>query len=185
VLSVVVSVVFALRSAASSRAALHLEIIALRHQVAVLNRSRPPRLRLTAVDRVVWAAVAGLERLAGGARPRQAGHRTRLAPTRVPPVLDLEESVPYGSSSRGSRGPRVDSSNDRRECALGSATHSWGIAETGDLGESGDRREGCPLGIRPILDMKAPGERGCRQWKHVHRADRRDIGQSLQPLGQA
>ena len=53
--SVVVSLVFALRSAARSRAALHLEILALRHQVAVLNRSRPSRLRLTAADRVLWA----------------------------------------------------------------------------------------------------------------------------------
>ena len=52
---VVVSLVFALRSAARSRAALHIEILALRHQVAVLNRSRPPRLRLTAPDRVLWA----------------------------------------------------------------------------------------------------------------------------------
>ena len=53
--SVVVSLVFALRSAARSRAALHLEILALRHQLAVLNRSRPPRLRLTAADRLLWA----------------------------------------------------------------------------------------------------------------------------------
>ena len=64
-------------------------------------------------------AVAGVERLAAGARPRQAGHRTRLAPTRVPPVLDVEESASYGSSSRGSRGLRVDSSNGRRESPLG------------------------------------------------------------------
>jgi putative transposase len=55
VLSVVVSLVFALRSAARSRAALHLESLALRHQLAVLNRSRPPRLRLTAADRMLWA----------------------------------------------------------------------------------------------------------------------------------
>jgi hypothetical protein len=55
VASVVVSLVFALRSAARSRAALHLEILALRHQAAVLNRSRPSKLRLTAADRVLWA----------------------------------------------------------------------------------------------------------------------------------
>ena len=52
--SVFVSLVFALRSAARSRAALHLEILALRHQVAVLNCSRPSQLRLTAADRVLW-----------------------------------------------------------------------------------------------------------------------------------
>ena len=53
--SAVVSLIFTLRSAARSRGALHLEILALRHQVAVLNRSRSPRLRLTAVDRLLWA----------------------------------------------------------------------------------------------------------------------------------
>jgi putative transposase len=55
VVSVVVSLVFSFRSAARSRAALHLEILALRHQVAVLNRSRAPRLRLTTADRALWA----------------------------------------------------------------------------------------------------------------------------------
>jgi hypothetical protein len=55
VASVLVSLVIVLRSAARSRTALHLEILALRHQVAVLNRSRSPRLRLTVADRVLWA----------------------------------------------------------------------------------------------------------------------------------
>jgi putative transposase len=55
VFSLVVSLVFAFRSALRSRAALHLEILALRHQLAVLNRSRPPRFRLTAADRMLWA----------------------------------------------------------------------------------------------------------------------------------
>ena len=38
-----------------SRVSLHLEIIALRHQLTVVNRSRRPRLRLTRVDRMFWA----------------------------------------------------------------------------------------------------------------------------------
>ncbi|HYT67789.1 MAG TPA: hypothetical protein VEL51_15275, partial [Vicinamibacterales bacterium] len=38
-----------------SRASLHLEIIALRHQLAVVNRSRPQRLRLSPADRLLWA----------------------------------------------------------------------------------------------------------------------------------
>jgi len=37
-----------------SRAALHLEVLALRHQLQVLQRSRPRRLRLTNMDRSLW-----------------------------------------------------------------------------------------------------------------------------------
>ena len=54
-LSVVVSLLHSVRFLARSRAALHLEIIALRHQLAVVKRSRRQRLRLTSVDRLLWA----------------------------------------------------------------------------------------------------------------------------------
>jgi hypothetical protein len=50
----VVSVLIALRSLVRSRAALHLEVLALKHQLQVLERSRRPRLRLTAADRLLW-----------------------------------------------------------------------------------------------------------------------------------
>jgi putative transposase len=66
VVSVLVSLIFALRSTGRSRAALHLEILALRHQLAVVNRSRRTRLRLTAADRVLWA---WLSRVWSGWRP--------------------------------------------------------------------------------------------------------------------
>ena len=52
---VVVSLLHSLRLLVRSRAALHLEIIALRHQLAVVNRSRRQGLRLTSVDRMLWA----------------------------------------------------------------------------------------------------------------------------------
>jgi hypothetical protein len=41
-----------------SRASLHLQIVALRHQLAVVTRSRRPRLRFTTGDRVLWAGVS-------------------------------------------------------------------------------------------------------------------------------
>ena len=52
--SVAVSLLHSLRFLVRSRALLHLEIIALRHQLAVVHRSRRPRLRLTAADRRLW-----------------------------------------------------------------------------------------------------------------------------------
>jgi putative transposase len=55
VASVVVSLLHSLRFLVRSRASLHLEILALRHQLAVVNRSRRPRLRLTSADRMLWA----------------------------------------------------------------------------------------------------------------------------------
>jgi len=55
VVCVVASVAYSLRLVIRSRASLHLEIIALRHQLAVINRSRPRRLRLSPADRLLWA----------------------------------------------------------------------------------------------------------------------------------
>src|SRR5438094_787878 len=43
-----------LRSCFQTRAALQLEILALRHQINVLRRSQRGRVRLTRVDRLLW-----------------------------------------------------------------------------------------------------------------------------------
>jgi putative transposase len=51
----VLSLLHSLRLVFRSRASLHLEVIALRHQLAVLNRSRRRRIRLTLADRLLWA----------------------------------------------------------------------------------------------------------------------------------
>jgi hypothetical protein len=52
------AVLFALlptpRSCARSHAVLQLEILALRHQLQVLQRSRAPRLRLAQADSLLW-----------------------------------------------------------------------------------------------------------------------------------
>lgn len=53
-MSVFLSVLLTLRSCARSRAVLHLEVLALRNQLLVLNRSRPQRLRLAQADRLLW-----------------------------------------------------------------------------------------------------------------------------------
>src|SRR5882672_6869053 len=55
---IVVSVLAAVRSLVRSRGVLHLEILALRHQLQVLERSARPRVRLTAADRLLWVWVS-------------------------------------------------------------------------------------------------------------------------------
>jgi putative transposase len=55
VASVLVSLLHSLRFLVRSRASLHLEILALRHQLTVVHRSRRQRLRLTSADRMLWA----------------------------------------------------------------------------------------------------------------------------------
>ena len=53
-MSVLLSLLLTLRNCARSRAALQLEVLALRHQLQVLKRSRPQRLRLAQADRLLW-----------------------------------------------------------------------------------------------------------------------------------
>ena len=66
--SVLRSLLLTLRTLARSRAALHLEILALRHQLDVLQRTRPPRVRLAKTDRWLWVVLARLwPRVANGA----------------------------------------------------------------------------------------------------------------------
>jgi putative transposase len=55
VISVLVSLVLTARSCLRSRVALHLEVLALRHELQVLNRSRPRRWQLVTADRWLWA----------------------------------------------------------------------------------------------------------------------------------
>jgi len=52
--SVLISLLAMLRSVVRSRAALHLEVLALRHQLHVLQRSRQRRLQLVKADRWLW-----------------------------------------------------------------------------------------------------------------------------------
>jgi hypothetical protein len=53
-MSVLLSLLLTLRTSARSRAALQLEVLALRHQLQVLQRARPSRVRLGRTDRWLW-----------------------------------------------------------------------------------------------------------------------------------
>ena len=53
-MSVFLSLLLTLRTCARSRAVLQLEVLALHHQLQVLQRSQPQRLRLVPADRLLW-----------------------------------------------------------------------------------------------------------------------------------
>ena len=57
-MSVLVSLLLTLRGLVCARTALHVELLALRHQIHVLERSRPRRLRLTRTDRLLWVWIS-------------------------------------------------------------------------------------------------------------------------------
>jgi putative transposase len=57
-MSVLLSFLLTLRASARSRVALELEILALRHQLQVLQRTRPRRLRLAKADRWLWVVLS-------------------------------------------------------------------------------------------------------------------------------
>jgi hypothetical protein len=57
-MSVLVSLLLTLRTWARSRAALQLEVLALRHQLQVLQRARPRRLQLAQADRWLWVVLS-------------------------------------------------------------------------------------------------------------------------------
>ena len=59
-MSVLVSFLLTLRTATRSRAELQLEVLALRHQLHVLQRIRPRRVRLAKTDRWLWVVLAHL-----------------------------------------------------------------------------------------------------------------------------
>jgi len=59
-ISVLHSLLLTLRTLIRSRAALQLEILALRHQLAVLQRSRLRRVRLAKADRWLWVLLSRL-----------------------------------------------------------------------------------------------------------------------------
>ncbi len=71
---------------------MQIEILALRHQLAVINRSRRPHLRLTAADRMLWAGLLRAWRNWRSALIIVKPETVRLASTRLSSVLDLEES---------------------------------------------------------------------------------------------
>jgi hypothetical protein len=71
---------------------MQLEILALRHQLTVLQRRTNKRPRLRTADRLLWGVTfAALGAVALGAGNRQTGNSDCVAPKRISFVLVLEE----------------------------------------------------------------------------------------------
>jgi hypothetical protein len=73
--------------------------------------------------------VAGLGRMEGGRRDRQAGNGHRVASARIPPLLGVEEPTSDGSADRLSGGSHADPHDVGGQSALGCASHSRGVAQ--------------------------------------------------------
>jgi putative transposase len=73
--TVISALLTSLSSMWRTRASLQVEILALRHQIGVLQRSSRTRLRLTPADRLFWAA---LSRMWGDWRIAELSPRPRL-----------------------------------------------------------------------------------------------------------
>src|SRR5215468_137529 len=130
-MAVLMSVLAMLGGTVRSRAALHLEILTLRHQLQVLERSRPQRLRLGTADRWLWAWLS----------VAWSGWRTALVivkpetviawPSAGPPVVvELEESPTNRATTDRRRCSETDSADGEGESALGCSTNSRRAPET-------------------------------------------------------
>ena len=125
VMPTVVSVLLSLRSLIRSRAAVQLEILALRHQLKVLERSQRSRLRLTATDRLLWV---WFSRIWSEWRPALvivqpatvlAWHRRGFR------LFWTWKSRSHWTTDRTGRRPRVDPHDVSSEPALGCTAHPW------------------------------------------------------------
>ena len=107
-----------------SRAALQIEILALRHQIGVLRRSAKKRPKLTVADRLFWTWLSG----------PWADWRSALVivkpetviawqPKRLPVVLDLEGPRTDRKAHRLAGCPGSDPYDEPCQPTLGCAAH--------------------------------------------------------------
>jgi hypothetical protein len=85
-----------IRASLHDRAALQLEIRALRHQLHVVKRSRPQRLRLTPADGMPWVWVSNAWNDWRATVVIVKPETSRLAPSRFLALLDLENPTMSG-----------------------------------------------------------------------------------------
>ena len=140
-MSVLVSFLTMLAGVVRSRAALHIEVLALRHHyrsstvtpaTVAPHEGRPVALGV---------AVNVMALMANGADYRQARDGHRVASSGPSPVVDVEKSTTRGATIRPGRRPQPDSDHVAGESVVGRPSDSWRVVETGFRRLSGIRRE--------------------------------------------
>jgi hypothetical protein len=121
--SVLASLLLTLRTSFRARLTLQLEILALRHQLQVLERSRSQRIRLTRADRLLWVWIS---RVWDGWRDAImiVKPETVVAWQQLPTLLDVEAPTPSGSTRRSSGRPPIDSHDGGGQPVVGRAAYS-------------------------------------------------------------
>src|SRR5579862_2256562 len=125
------------------RASLELELLALRHQVAVLRRQRPGRPWLRGGDRLLWAWLYRIWPRCLKAmilvKPRDRGP---VAPAGFPQILALALKIaPCRTAGCAWRNSTADSADERCQPALGRTADSRRAAQAGNRSQPSNRRE--------------------------------------------
>jgi hypothetical protein len=138
---VLISLLGMLRGFVRSHAALHLEVLALRHQLQVLQRSRQRRLRFATADRWLWAWLSR----------SWSSWRTALVIVEPETVIAWHRQGvrlfwTWKSRRRSGRPPvppcpGADPDDLAGESVVASAMGSWRATEVGTVRLSGDRCE--------------------------------------------
>ena len=126
-----IALLAAFRSSVWSRLELETEILALRHQLAVLQRQAPRRPRLGDTDRLLWVLLSRLwPNWRRAVQIDDARHRRALASARVRALLAVEITATTGwPTGGGRRRPGADPAHARSQSALGRAPHPRRIAQ--------------------------------------------------------
>src|SRR4030095_12357348 len=128
--AVLISLLAGLTSTLRTRASLQFEILALRHQLAVLQRNKRRRVRLRVWDRLVGSPCSPLAELAQDPHGGQARDGHRPASKRIPVLLELEEPPGTDGTTGCLEGnPRPDPRHELRQRALGRTEAARGTAE--------------------------------------------------------
>jgi hypothetical protein len=129
-LSVMISLISTFGGVVRSHTALHLEVLALRQQLQVLQRTKLPVATRSGGPLALGVARAVVDRLENGARYRKARDRPRLASSGIRLVLDMEESPPSWTTNRPEPPTSSDSDDVERKRAVGRTADSRRIIET-------------------------------------------------------